>query len=44
MEFDEFDYSNYNCFNNMIEVEKGKFMIKGFEYKLPLMYSLKFSS
>lgn len=44
LEFNEYDYSNYNCFNNMIEIEKGKFQIKGFENKMPLMYALKFHS
>lgn len=40
--FNEFDYSNYNCFNNTVETEIGKFMIKGLEKKLPIMYELKF--
>lgn len=38
--FDEYDYSNYNCFNEMIEFESGKFRIKHLENKLPMMYSL----
>lgn len=38
--FEEFDYSPYNCFNNSIEFEKGKFRIKSFEDKLPLVYSI----
>ena len=36
----EFNYSPYNCFNNMIELEKDKFVFKKFGNKLPLVYSL----
>lgn len=36
----EFNYSPYNCFSNMIELEKGKFVFKKFGDKLPLVYSL----
>lgn len=39
-DFQEYDYSPYNCFNNTIEIEKGKYMIKGLENKLPLVYSI----
>lgn len=39
--FDEYDYSNYNCFNEMIEFEPNKFRIKHLENKIPMMYSLK---
>lgn len=39
-EFHEYDYSPYNCFHNMAEVSPGKYMIKGFENKFPLVYSL----
>ena len=38
--FQEYDYSNYNCFNHTIEFETGKFRIKHLENKLPMMYSL----
>ncbi|NJM78560.1 MAG: class I SAM-dependent methyltransferase [Flavobacterium sp.] len=38
--FNEYDYSNYNCFNEMIEFEKGKFRIKHLENKIPMMYSI----
>ncbi|MEO8146679.1 MAG: class I SAM-dependent methyltransferase, partial [Bacteroidia bacterium] len=41
IEFNEYDYSNYNCFKNMVEIEKGKFQIAGLENKLPMMYSIK---
>ena len=38
--FLEYDYSPYNCFNDMEEFEKGKFRIKKLENKIPLVYSL----
>jgi ubiquinone/menaquinone biosynthesis C-methylase UbiE len=39
-EFMEYDYSPYNCFKNTIEIEKGKYQIKGLEKKIPMLYSL----
>ena len=36
----EYDYSPYNCFENTIEIEKGKFQIKGLEKKIPMLYSV----
>ena len=39
----EYDYSPYNCFNGMEEFETGKFRIKNFENKVPLVYSIKAS-
>lgn len=38
--FEEFDYSNYSCFNDMEEFEKGKFRIKKLSNKIPMMYSI----
>ena len=38
--FEEYDYSNYNCFNETIEFEPNKFRIKHLENKIPMMYSL----
>jgi hypothetical protein len=38
--FQEYDYSPYDCFNNTIEIEEGKFQIKGLEDKIPMLYSL----
>ena len=38
--FNEFDFSPYNCFRDMVETEAGKFQIKGLEGKLPLVYGL----
>lgn len=39
--FKEFDFSPYNCFNGMVEIEPGKFQVKGLEGKFPLVYALK---
>lgn len=38
--FEEFDYSNYNCFSHMEEFEPGKYRIQKFENKIPMMYSI----
>jgi len=38
--FKEYDYSPYNCLNGMEEFEKGKFRIKKFGNKIPLVYSI----
>lgn len=38
--FNEYDYSPYNCFNNTEEFESGKFRIKSFKNKIPMVYSL----
>ena len=38
----EYDYSPYNCFQNMIEFEKGKYRIEKMGNKIPLVYSLVF--
>lgn len=38
--FSEYDYSPYNCLKNMVETSPGRFVIKGMEGKLPLVYSL----
>lgn len=39
-DFKEYDYSPYNCFKNMEEFEQGKFRLKKFDKKLPLVYSI----
>jgi 2-polyprenyl-3-methyl-5-hydroxy-6-metoxy-1,4-benzoquinol methylase len=39
-DFREFDYSPYPCFKTAVEVEKGKWQIKGLEGKLPLVYAI----
>lgn len=36
--FEEFDYSPYNCFNNMIEIAPNKYQIDGLKGKMPMMY------
>lgn len=38
--FNEYDYSPYNCFIRMIEVEQGKFRIEELGDKMPMVYSL----
>lgn len=38
---EEFDYSPYDCFDNTIEFEQGKFQIKGLEGKIPMIYALQ---
>jgi SAM-dependent methyltransferase len=37
----EFDYSPYNCFANTVEFEPGKFQIKQWGNKVPLVYAVK---
>ncbi len=39
-EFHEHDYSPYDCFNEVVEIEPGKFRIKHFENKIPMVYSI----
>lgn len=39
-QFNEFDYSPYNCFNETEEFEAGKFRIKHFENKIPMVFSI----
>lgn len=39
-QFNEFDYSPYNCFNETEEFEPNKFRIKHFENKIPMVYSI----
>src|SRR6218665_103839 len=39
-QFNEFDYSPYDCFNEMEEFEPGKFRIKPFGNKIPMVYSI----
>ncbi len=37
----EYPYSPYNCFDNMIEGEKGQFYIHHLKAEVPLVYSIK---
>ena len=38
--FQELDYSPYDCFEHTIEVEVGKYQIRGLERKIPMVYSV----
>jgi 2-polyprenyl-3-methyl-5-hydroxy-6-metoxy-1,4-benzoquinol methylase len=38
--FQEYDYSPYDCFYNTIEVDKGKYQIRGLEGKIPMLYTV----
>ena len=38
--FNEIDYSPYNCFEETVEFEPGKFRIKHLENKIPMVYTL----
>lgn len=40
-DFREYDYSPYNCLNNMYESTPGKFIINTFGNKIPMVYALK---
>ena len=40
-DFQEYNYSPYNCFNNTVKVSEGKFKIDGWEDKIPMVYSVK---
>ena len=37
---DEFDYSPYNCFNKMVEMEAKTFRIKHLDGKIPMVYAI----
>lgn len=39
--FNEYDFSPYDCFPNTVKNEEGNFYIKGFENKLPMVFSIK---
>jgi SAM-dependent methyltransferase len=39
--FNEYMYSPYPCFRNTVELEKGKWYIRGLEGKIPMVYSIK---
>ncbi len=36
----EYEYSPYDCFDNMIEFESGKFRIKHLQKKIPMVYAI----
>lgn len=39
--FEEFNYSPYNCFSNMQETSPGKFTLKNFGDKVPMVYAIE---
>lgn len=39
--FNEFMYSPYPCFQQVVEIEMGKWHIKGMEGKLPMVYTIR---
>ncbi len=42
--FNEYPYSPYPCFKNLVQGEDGNWRIKGMEGKIPMVYSLKFQN
>jgi 2-polyprenyl-3-methyl-5-hydroxy-6-metoxy-1,4-benzoquinol methylase len=42
--FNEFSYSPYPCFRNIVQGPDGNWRVKGLEDKIPMVYSLKFVS
>jgi len=40
IDFNEFDYSPYNCMPNLEEVEKGKYKFKHLNSEIPMTYSI----
>lgn len=40
IDFQEYDYSPYNIFNNMVEFERNKFRIAHLDNKIPMVYSI----
>ncbi|MEO5582015.1 MAG: class I SAM-dependent methyltransferase [Saprospiraceae bacterium] len=41
--FKEYDYSVYDCFKHLTEIEKGKYRVAHLGEKIPMMYSLKYA-
>ncbi len=41
LQFNEFPFSPYNCFNNLEQGDDDMWRIKGMDEKLPMMYSIK---
>jgi SAM-dependent methyltransferase len=39
-DFQEYEYSPYNCFSPTVEVEPGRFQIEPLQHKLPMVYSV----
>lgn len=38
--FEEYDYSPYNCFKHLVQIDKGKYRIKHLSSKLPMIYAI----
>ena len=41
LSFDEFSYSPYPCFNNLVQGADGNWRVKGMEDKIPMVYAVK---
>jgi ubiquinone/menaquinone biosynthesis C-methylase UbiE len=39
-DFQEYDYSPYDCFNNHVKIAEGKYRIEKFGDKIPMVYSI----
>jgi 2-polyprenyl-3-methyl-5-hydroxy-6-metoxy-1,4-benzoquinol methylase len=39
--FQEYDYSPYDCFNKTVQIAEKKFQLEPFENKIPIVYSLR---
>ena len=39
-DFEEYNYSPYRCFNQLVQIEPGKYQIKHFEDKFPMVYAI----
>lgn len=39
--FKEYDYSPYNCFQELVEISPKKFRIKHLDDKIPMVYSIE---
>lgn len=40
LDFQEYDFSPYPCFNNTVKIAENRWQIKGLEDKIPMVYSL----
>lgn len=40
LKFEEYNYSPYNCFNNTLEIEPDKFIIKNIGDKIPMTFAI----
>jgi hypothetical protein len=42
--FNEYSYSPYPCFRNVVQGPDGNWRVKGLEDKIPMVYSLKMTN